>query len=331
MASLPHPHSHEPKPLFLIQPRLNAADYRDKLIGSVVRYPDLPTEAHIPYDTKKLPREMVTDLDPRPVQVHNVKFWTRRIKDAKVSAALNDIVEFFAERAREDRSERTATVARMWHMDAPGQKFKELLKNRQYYEELVGLLRERNEGYFVTDVVTLVNLQMKDSTSRTIAGGAGAQVPLDAAAGLVSAGARGRVRVTREQGASVAYDEESIVFLGYRRVRLEKVHGARAKLGRVFLGRTHGFAIRDGMDFWPEMTERPAEGNVPGFMGAPTTPGVDDYDDDDNILGERGEGDGGDDDDGEIPMRESQREREEEEEEFDGIVSELGFDVRIVG
>lgn len=104
--------SDKTKPLWLIQPRLDAGEYRDKLIGSVVKYTDLPLERRIPYQTDKLPRELVPNLDPKPVQIRNVRFWTKNIQDAKVSASVNEILEAFGEAGREESNERTATVAR---------------------------------------------------------------------------------------------------------------------------------------------------------------------------------------------------------------------------
>lgn len=292
--------SHETKPLWLIQPRLDAGEYRDKLIGSVVKYPDLPTEKRIPYRSNKLPRELVSDLDPKPIQVHNVKFWQRRIKDAKVSASINEILEGFVERAKEDSSEKVATVARLWHMDSPGEKFAELLKNKQYFEELFELLRSNHDqGYFITDVVTLVNLEVKDESGRTKGAGASAKIPVDPNTGI-RIGGGGHAQVVRETGYSATYDEETIVFLGYRLVRLVKVDSKRAKLGRVFLGQKHGFAVRDGFDYWPQMVEKPVEGNAERLFMGPPSP-------------------------------EELTEKSVEEQEWDEIVTELGFDLEVVG
>ncbi|UKZ83752.1 hypothetical protein TrVFT333_011562 [Trichoderma virens FT-333] len=296
------PHAHETKPLWLIQPRLDAGVYRDKLIGSVVKYPDLPTERHIPYRTgAKLPRDIVADLDPKPIQVRNVKFWTRRIKDAGVSASLNEILEAFVDRAKEDSSEKMATVARIWHMDSPGEKFKELLKNKEYFEELFELLRSNHDqGYFITDIVTLTNMEISDSTGRSSGVGATVKVPIPEPTLNVNIGAGGRFQVVREKGYSAYYEEETIVFLGYRLVRLEKVEGTRAKLGRLFLGHKTGFTVRDGFDYWPELVERAVEGNAEPFLSAETP-------------------------------KEEKKELGEEEEAFEAIVDELGFDFEVVG
>jgi hypothetical protein len=305
-------HRRNTKPLWMLQHCLDAADYRDQLMGSVVKHPDLPTERRIPYKSTKLPRDMVADLDPKPVQVHNVKFWKRRIKDASVSASLNELLEGFVERAKEDSNERVATVARVWHMDSPGEKFKELLKNKQYFEELFGLLRDSPNAtaYFITDIVTLVNLEMTDETGRGHGAGAGVKVPLDAvvtggAVSLVNVGAGAEYHIKREKGRSVTYEEEMIVFLGYRRVRLERVAGTRAKLVRKLWGEKHGYTARDGFDYWPEMEERPVEGNSEPFMSA---------------LTPRSEVD-----------RQLGQEEAREEEEHARIVEALGFDVEVVG
>lgn len=263
------------KPLWLVQPRLDAGEYRDKLMGCVVKYPDLPVERRIPYHSGKLPRDMVPNLDPKPVQVRNVKFWTRRIQDASVSASVNEILEVFGERAKEESHKNVATVARVWHMDSPGEKFKELLKHKQYFDELFELLQDNHgEGYFVTDIVTLINLEISDESSHKKGAGAGAQIPIDPSFGI-DIHARGRLQVVREQGYSACFEEESIVFLGYRKVVLEKVTGKRAALERMFLGQKHGLTIRDQQAYWPKdhfinMVERPVPGNVPQFMSPPT-------------------------------------------------------------
>lgn len=121
--------------------------------------------------------------------------------------------------------------------------------NLRYFEELFELLRDNHgEGYFVTDIVTLTNLETTDETTRKKGAGAGAQVPLDPSFG-VDVHAKGSFHVVREKGYSACYEEEAIVFLGYRRIKLEKVTGARARLERVFLGQKHGFTVRDGVSF----------------------------------------------------------------------------------
>lgn len=308
------PHAHETKPLWLVQPRLDAGEYRDKLIGSVVKYPDLPTERHIPYrEGTKMPRELVPSLDPKPVQVRDVKFWTRRIKDAGVSAKLNEILDAFVDRAKEDTSEKMATVARVWHMDSPGEKFKQLLKNTQYFEELFDLLRENHgQGYFITDIVTLTNMEISDSSGRTSGVGAEIKVPVPDPSFNLNVGAGGRFQVHREKGYSACYEEETIIFLGYRLVRLEKVEGTRAKLGRMFLGNKSGFTVRDGFDYWPEMVERAVEGNSEPFLGGM-----------DEIRKPEVETKSAED--------EMRRPEEDESAEFDAIVEELGYDFEVVG
>ena len=313
--------SHDKKPLWLISPRLDASQYRDRLIGSVVKYPDLPTERHIPYKkTTALPRDIVPSLDPPPVQVRNVRFWQSRIQDVSVSATLNEILEVFGERAREDSTERTATVARLWHMDSPGEQFKELLKDKGYFDELFELLQtaEGHQAYFVTDIVTLVNLEETDKTARGRGGGANVDLPLGLKAPGVqvgfSAAAGAKVNVRRERGHAGTYTDEVIVFLGYRRVRLERVLGRRGWLERTFLGESRGFTIRDGFDHWPEMTEKPVPGNARHPLGVRTPASEVDRQLGDVDVPERPDG-------GDV----------EEDEEMEAIVKELGFDVMVVG
>ena len=260
-------HNEKHKPLWLVQPRLDATEYRDKLMGSVVKYPDMPIERHIPYRSPKLPLELVPDLDPKPVQVHNLQFWMRNIMDANVHASVNDIMQAFADRAKEDSSESVATVARVWHMDSPGEKFKDLLRNRQYFDELFELLQSNhNAGYFVTDMITLVNLETTQMQGNSKSAGAKAQVPVDPSLG-VDIGAGAKLGVLREKGYSACFEGEIIVFMGYRKVELEKVDGMRARLRRVIQGEKHGYSVANRQDYWPKMAERPVDGNSAGFLG----------------------------------------------------------------
>ena len=185
-------------------------------------------------------------------------------------------------------------------MDSPGEKFKELLKDKEYFEELFELLRSNHDqGYFITDIVTLTNMEISDSTGRSSGVGAGVKVPVDPSFN-VNIGAGGHFQVVREKGYSAYYEEETIVFLGYRLVRLEKVEGKRAKLGRMFLGHKAGFTVRDGFDYWPELVERAVEGNAEPFLSA-QTPG------------------------------EETKELGEEDAEYEAIVEELGYDFEVVG
>ncbi|KAG6012886.1 hypothetical protein E4U41_005215 [Claviceps citrina] len=58
--------------------------------------------------------------------------------------------------------------------------------------------------------------------------------------------------------------------MGYRKIELVKVTGARARLRRVFQGEKHGLAVMDRADHWPEMRDLPHEGagvTVNNFMG----------------------------------------------------------------
>ncbi|KAG6027452.1 hypothetical protein E4U19_001987 [Claviceps sp. Clav32 group G5] len=265
------------KGLWLISPRLDASEYRDKLMGSVIKYPDVPTESRIPYRSTKFPKELVPDLDPKPIQVHNVRFWEKNIHDATLKATVSHIIDAFVDRAKERSTENMATIARVWHMDCPGEKFKDLLHHKQYFDELFELLQSNHGvGYFITDIVTFLNLEETQSHGSSNAAGASARVPLDPSMGIY-VGAGARVGVVREKGYSACYEGESIVFMGYRKIELVKVTGARAKLRRVFQGEKHGLAVMDRADHWPEMRDLPHEGDggtINNFMGGVTTPTI---------------------------------------------------------
>lgn len=260
-------HTTSSKTLWLVQPRLDASEYRDKLIGSVVKYPDLPTESRVPYHYKKLPKDIVSDLDPKAVQVHNVEFWTSRIKDDGIKASVNDIFKAFGELAKQESKVNRATVARTWHMDLPSEKFNQLLKDKEYFKEVFELLRNNHgHGYFITDIVTLVNLEVSNITSSSKGVGISAQIPVDPSLGI-DVGAGAKIQVSKEDGYSVSYEDELIVFLGYRLVNLEKVDGMRAKLGRMIgTSPMNGFAVRGGLDYKPMIKEKPVEGTVAPFM-----------------------------------------------------------------
>jgi hypothetical protein len=61
---------------------------------------------------------------------------------------------------------------------------------------------------------------------------------------------------------------ETILFLGYSHIRLEKSSRVFAKLARVFLGKRHGVTVRDESDYWPQEVQRPATENVNTFLGS---------------------------------------------------------------
>ncbi|OAQ67811.1 hypothetical protein VFPPC_04153 [Pochonia chlamydosporia 170] len=297
------------KPLWLVSPRLDAIEYREKLMGSVVKFPDLPIERRIPYRSPKLPKEIVPDLDPKPVQVQNVRFWERNIHDASLKTTVQDIINAFVDRAKEHSNENVATVARVWHMDSPGEKFKDLLRNKQYFDELFELLQSNHGvGYFISDIVTLVNLEETQIHGSSKAAGASVQVPVDPSTGI-KVGAGAKFGVLREKGHSACYEGESIVFMGYRKIELEKVTGARAKLRRMFQGPKHGVAIMDRHDYAPQLVEGPVPGTVGPFLGdVPKTPG------EETTAAEREE------------LERQAREENELGSAMDAIAEELGFD-----
>ncbi|EGX88011.1 hypothetical protein CCM_09147 [Cordyceps militaris CM01] len=251
------------KPLWLVHPRLDASTYRDRLMGSVVAYPHLPTERHIPCASARLPRDMVTNLDPKPVRLRDMAFWHARIHDAHAAASLSDALRFFAVRARASRAAHVATVARMWHMDAPADKFAALLRDPQYHAELLALLRAapHRAGYFVTDIVTAANLETRQATAHGAGAGGGFTVP-------AGAGAEASWRLDAETGADVTYEDEMIVFVGYRLVRLEKLTGARARLRAMLRGPRFAFAVQHAADYWPAIRDGPVPGQVEPFLGA---------------------------------------------------------------
>ncbi|KAH7116410.1 hypothetical protein EDB81DRAFT_953007 [Dactylonectria macrodidyma] len=245
------------KPLFQIRPPLDAAEYRDNLMGSVVKYPDMPTETYVSYKIEKLPKNIILKLNP-PTQVRNIEFWTHRIKETKVLSSVNEVLERF----HESSNATMATTALLWHMDLPGEKFKELLKNTAYLEQLFDLLRnsKNHEGYFITDIVTLVNyevaIESRNAQTNSVTEQAGLEV-----------GASIQHRVSSQYWYSGCFEGELIVFLGYHRVKLKKMDGAMATLGRLFLGQNHGLKVQYGFDFWPQKIEGPAERGVEISLG----------------------------------------------------------------
>ncbi|KAH6988746.1 hypothetical protein EDB80DRAFT_730946 [Ilyonectria destructans] len=243
------------KPLFQIHPPLDAAEYRDNLMGSVVKYPDMPTETYAPYKIEKLPKNIILKLNP-PTQVQNIKFWTHRIKDTKVLSSVNEGLERF----HESSNATMVTTALVWHMDLPGEKFKELLKQRAYLKQVVGLLRnsKNHEGYFVTDIVTLVNYEAAVESRNSQTNSVTEQVLVNPSLG-VEVGASIQHRVSSKNWYSGCYEGETIMFIGYHCIKLKKMDGAMATLGRLFLGQNHGLKVRYGFDLWQQTIGDPAE------------------------------------------------------------------------
>ncbi|KAH7121788.1 hypothetical protein B0J13DRAFT_531924 [Dactylonectria estremocensis] len=237
------------KPLFQIHPPLDAAEYRDSLMGSVVKYPDTPTETYVSYKIEKLPKNIILKLNP-PTQIRNIEFWAHRIKETKDLSSVNEVLKRF----HESSTATMATTALLWHMDLPGEKFKELQKNKAYLKQLLELLRhsKNHEGYFITDIVTLVNYEVAIESRNSQTNSVTEQLGLEVGASI-------QHRVSSQYWYSGCYEGELIVFLGYRRVKLKKMDGAMATLGRLFLGQNHGLKVRYGFDFWPQKIEGPVE------------------------------------------------------------------------
>lgn len=242
---MPH---YNTKPLFHIHPHLAANEYRKTLMGSVVRYPDNPVEKYTPSKLAKQPRDIVRGLDAMPTDVRNVRFFTHRIRDEYIAALLNEYLDtLFQSSDGEAR-----TNARFWHMESAGEKFQQLLKHKGYSKQLFKLLQhsQGQEGYFITDIVTLVQASEDPYKSR----GASKQTigSTDLPASHYERISQRGVQVEK-YGADI-HDDETIIFLGYRRVTLEKSAGMMAKLARMFLGQKYGVTVRDRLDYWPPTT-----------------------------------------------------------------------------
>lgn len=235
-------------------------------MGSIIKFPERPTDKRVPYRGKK-PKDIVPDIDPKPVQVRNVEFWRRRITDASLEGTVNDIFSAFAQHSRSENKEHGGTVARIWHMDSPEEKFKDLLQDKEYFDEVFAFLQNNGgTAYFVSDIVTLVNLEMTDVKGNSHGAGIKAEVPIDPSTGI-KIGGGGKVHVIRETGQSLCYDEEVILFMGYRSVYLDKVDGMRARIRSTFLGSKHGLEVRGGANYWPTMKDGYVGGDYDAVMG----------------------------------------------------------------
>ncbi|UNI16731.1 hypothetical protein JDV02_003142 [Purpureocillium takamizusanense] len=245
---------HETKPLFHIYPYLDAGEYRNTLLGSVVKYPDIPTEGYAPYKAGKQPRQIIPGLDPTPIQVKNIKFLTHKIQDSDISSSLDDYLTGFFQ----NPNSVVRTAARLWHMESAAENLQKLLQKRTYTRQLIKLLQNSHnqEGYFVTDIVTLFDAA--EDTYRSPA--TMAQLTIDVSARQPRT--TGQCHVQTAEHCPVYYGGETIVFLGYRRVRLEKSDGIIAKLARLFLGQGQGLRVTDKSDYWPDTIGRPAKSSV---------------------------------------------------------------------
>ncbi|GJN78712.1 hypothetical protein PLIIFM63780_002221 [Purpureocillium lilacinum] len=245
---------HDTKPLFHIYPYLDAGEYRNTLLGSVVKYPDIPTEGYAPYKAGKQPRQIIPGLDPTPIQVKNIKFLTHKIQDSDISASLDDyLTGFFA-----NPNTIVQTAARLWHMESAAENLQKLLHKKTYTKQLINLLQNSHsqEGYFVTDIVTLFDAAEDAYRSPATM----AQLTIDVSAQQPRTIEQCHIQ-THKHGP-IYYEGETIVFLGYRLVRLEKSDGIMAKLARVFLGQGHGLTVRDKSDYWPDTIGIPAKSSV---------------------------------------------------------------------
>ncbi|GJN78773.1 hypothetical protein PLIIFM63780_002282 [Purpureocillium lilacinum] len=229
-------------------------EYRNTLLGSVVKYPDIPTEGYAPYKAGKQPRQIIPGLDPTPIQVKNIKFLTHKIQDSDISASLDDYLTGFFQ----NPNTVVQTAARFWHMESTAENLQKLLQKKTYTKQLINLLQNSHsqEGYFVTDIVTLFDAAEDAYRSPATM----AQLTIDVSAQQPRTIEQCHIQ-THKHGP-IYYEGETIVFLGYRLVRLEKSDGIMAKLARVFLGQGHGLTVRDKSDYWPDTIGRPAKSSV---------------------------------------------------------------------
>jgi hypothetical protein len=241
--------SYDTKPLFHIYPYLDAGEYRGILMGNVVKYPDLPTERYLSSKSATQPNTVIPGLDPTPTELRDIKFLTHGIKDDNLASLMNAFVEGFFQSSDAE----IATAARLWHMDSASQTFRELMKNKAYSKQLINLLRSSHdqEAYFITEIVTLFRA-------------AGTKLPIVRTPALVGGLGYQDLAIEQDQVQGQRhypdyYEGETIVFLGYHRVKLERSNSILAKLARVFFGHKYGFAVQDRADYWPQGIGRPAE------------------------------------------------------------------------
>jgi hypothetical protein len=245
---------HDTVLLKVIYPRLDAEEYRDRLIGSVVKYPDMPTERYIPSKSTEPAIQIIPTIDPKPFQIRNIGFLTQRIEDVDISSMVNDILEGFSGSSNTN----AATLARVWHMDSPDKNFEKLLKNKAYFKQLFNMLRssQDEEGYFITDILTLVDiteqyLGLDDRYSAVLASSSPSL--------RTQIEPFGKQYVVRENKCSGYAEGELVIFLGYRRVRLEKVHSFMAMVRRIFQGQGCGYTARLDSNYQPRVVQTPTK------------------------------------------------------------------------
>jgi hypothetical protein len=244
-------------PLVVIYPYLDAGEYSNRLIGSVVKYPDMPIERYIPSRSTKQASQIIPTLNPKPSQIRNVGFLTHGIKDVHVSSMVNEILEGFFGSSNTNAT----TLARIWHMSSPDKNFKELLENKAYFKQLFNLLKssQDEEGYFITDIVTLVDITEQ---SLGLHGRYTGASPLSNSLLRTQTGPLGQQQAVRDNGYSQYVEGELIICLGYRRVKLEKVNSLMAMIGRLFQGQGYGYTARLGLDYQPQEVQTPT--NITG-------------------------------------------------------------------
>jgi hypothetical protein len=182
------------------------------------------------------------------------------MKDTNSSSLLDAYLGGFAQGVGgEGRTE-----ALLWHMDSPHKRLQKLLKNEAYFKQLVKLLQNCRgyEAYFITDIITLIQAanisdELHDGTVQGISN----LLPLPH-----ELHTHNRTQELKHESQYV--EGETILFLGYSRIRLERSSRVFAKLARVFLGKRHGVTVRDESDYWPQEVQRPATENVNTFLGS---------------------------------------------------------------
>jgi len=218
--------------VFLLCPPILAED-RDQLLGACVVDPTNPTEKLSPSgnDEEGLPKksalQILPDMDPNPVEIKNYRDIKRRGATSRAKLAVEEIFTLFFKDSTEQSIAREAAHARWWKMQRPHDRFRELLKDEQYKDGVIELLkRVKKKGdpvWFVANVLVLSTMKSNTRTGHAIRGDFSVAAPDPNTFGLTEMAHIGvGAEQTREDHVGVVFPKEMIIGLGVYKVYLSK-------------------------------------------------------------------------------------------------------------
>ncbi|XDG09950.1 hypothetical protein ABKA04_009565 [Annulohypoxylon sp. FPYF3050] len=234
-----------PKPLkiyFLLDESLHAK-YTHQLLGRVVVDKSRPLDSYGP-DIKDDLKEVVDNLYEEPVEFKDVNTILNASNDKDVKASVAKLLNVYITSQSEDQREVTAPVFRRYYMTRIEQKFKALMANSNYAQEVSTLWEGQHESRslaLVTGLLTCQDHKIDIHQSKKSTYGAQLEVPSEALGGLppgigprLGGGANANNRAT----SSAVANGEMVVAVAYHILKFNKQNhrfsSIRSILSRIF-------------------------------------------------------------------------------------------------